>query len=86
MRMRHADRRYDPRAPRKATNVTVNTSLLKLARNEGLNLSRLLEERLIEVLVEKERASWVSENKEAIDGYNQRVLRRGVFGDGLRRF
>jgi len=67
-------------------NVTVNTSLLELARDEGLDLSRLLEERLIEVLVEKTRASWVSENKEAIDQYNQRVLGSGAFGDRLRRF
>jgi antitoxin CcdA len=84
--MANADRRYDPRAPRKATNVTVNTSLLELARAEGLNLSRLLEERLIEVLVAKRRASWVSENREAIDLYNQRVLASGAFGDRLRRF
>ncbi len=86
MRMAHVDRRYDPRAPRKATNVTVNTSLLELARDEGRNLSRLLEERLIEVLVERRRASWASENEEAIDRYNQRVLGRGAFGDRLRRF
>jgi antitoxin CcdA len=86
MRMLYADGGYDPEAPRKPTNVTVNTSLLKLAREQGLNLSRLLEERLIEVLVDRQRAAWASENREAIEAYNRRVAARGVFGDKLRRF
>jgi antitoxin CcdA len=86
MRMTYAGDLYDPEASRKATNVTVNTSLLKLAREHGLNLSRELEERLIEVLIEKRRESWAAENRAALDAYNERVARRGAFGDHLRRF
>ena len=31
-------------------------------------------------------AQWLDENREAIDAYNQRVEREGVFSDGLRSF
>ncbi len=77
---------YDRLAPRKATNVTVNTDLLRRAREAGLNLSGLLEERLVEVLRERRRVAWLAENAEAIEAYNARVDREGAFGDGLRQF
>ncbi|MEE8297408.1 MAG: type II toxin-antitoxin system CcdA family antitoxin [Hyphomicrobium sp.] len=77
---------YDPDAPRKPTNLTINTDLLRQARERGLNLSRLLEERLVEVLQEKQRAEWLAESQAAIEEYNERVKRAGVFSDGLRRF
>ncbi len=29
---------------------------------------------------------WLRVNREAIAAYNERILRRGVFSDGVRRF
>lgn len=77
---------YDVRASRKATNLSINEDLLRRARARKINLSRLLEERLVEILREEQRAEWAAENRDAIDDYNRRIVERGSFSDGLRRF
>jgi antitoxin CcdA len=59
--------RYDSSAPKKATNLSVNSDLLARARALNINLSRLFEERLAEVVREAERERWVKENRAAID-------------------
>lgn len=75
-----------PAAPRKATNLSINADLLRQARELGLNLSRELEVRLLEVIAERRRAAWLADNEEAIAAYNEHVERSGVFSDGLRTF
>lgn len=81
-----AARVFDASAPKKPTNVSVNADLLRQARELDINLSQALEERLIErILIERQRR-WLDENKVAIEDYNRRVEREGVFSDGLRRF
>ncbi len=77
---------YDPSAPRKATNLTVNRDLLRQARDLGINPSRALEERLVEIITEERRRLWLEENRASIEDYNARIGRRGVFSEGLRRF
>lgn len=77
---------YNTKAPKKATNLSVNQDLLKRARALKLNLSQVLEDRLIELLREQERQVWLTENKDAIQDYNDRVEKHGVFSDGKRRF
>ena len=75
-----------PRAKKRATNVTVDASLLRQARELGINLSAVLDEAL-EVEVRKRlRERWLEDNREAIDDYNTRLARSGVFSDGIRRF
>jgi len=39
-----------------------------------------------ELLVKQKAALWEQENAEAINEQNERVARRGVFGDSVRRF
>lgn len=77
---------YDPHAPKKATNLTVNRDLLRQARELGINLSCSFEEHLAEVVRARRCEQWREENREAIEEYNRRVACRGVFSDGLRRF
>jgi len=77
---------YDLTAPKKATNVSINVDLLQQAKALGINLSRTLEERLAELVRERQRQIWLRENSEAIDAYNSRVAQDGVFSDGRRRF
>lgn len=79
-------RLYDPDAPKKATNLSVNRDLLRQAKEHGINLSKALEQRLAEMLTDKSRLQWQEENRDAIDGYNARMEANGVFGDRLRRF
>lgn len=72
--------------PKKSTNLSINSELLRQARELKINLSQLLESSLIELLREEKGASWREDNREAIEEYNRRVAAGGVFSDGLRRF
>jgi antitoxin CcdA len=73
-------------SPKRPANVSVRADLLEQARRYDINLSRTLEDRLVEVLREKERDAWLARNRAAIEAYNKRVERDGVFSDGLRTF
>jgi antitoxin CcdA len=76
----------DPKAPRKAVNLSINSDLLRQARELGVNLSKTLEGQL-EQLIRAERARrWQEENREAIEEYNRWVEEHGVFSDRLRQF
>ncbi|TSK06661.1 MAG: acetoacetyl-CoA synthase [Geobacter sp.] len=77
---------FDPDAPKKATNLSINSDLLRLAKERRINLSQALEARLAEMLREDFYLHWNEENKEAIDNYNSRVEAEGTFGDGRRLF
>ncbi|MFU8857117.1 MAG: type II toxin-antitoxin system CcdA family antitoxin [Deferrisomatales bacterium] len=77
---------YDPSAPKKAANLSVNASLLRRARELGINLSQTFESHLAEVIAQRLREVWLEENRSAIEQYNRRIAQRGVFSDGIRRF
>jgi len=77
---------YDPDAPRKAANLSVNSDLMAQARELGLNVSALLEERLAAAVREARREVWLAESQQAVSEYNDRVAERGSFGDRARRF
>lgn len=69
-----------------ATNLSVDAQLIGRARPLGINLSQVFEQALEQAIAERERQLWLEENKDAIDDYNERVARQGVFSDGRRRF
>jgi antitoxin CcdA len=77
---------FDPHAPKKSTNLSINSDLLRQAKECHINLSQALELRLAELLREEKSRVWKEENREAIEDYNRRIEARGTFGDGLRRF
>lgn len=77
---------FDPEAPKKSTNLSINSDLLRQARELRINLSQALEARLAEMLREEKTRLWNEENQEAIDEYNRRIEVQGTFGNGLRRF
>lgn len=77
---------YKTDAPRKATNLSVNADLLAQARELGINLSGLFEQSLAQAVRDARREAWLTENRPALDDYNQRVAERGSFGDRTRRF
>jgi len=90
MRMKYTVREqaavYDVSAPKRAANVTINSDLLRRARELGVNLSQTFEDVLVEVVRERARERWLEENRDAIDAYNRNVERHGTFGDKLRGF
>ena len=77
---------YDEKAPKKATNLSINSDLLRQARALGIGLSAELEARLIELLAERRRREWETEVREQVDAYNASVQQHGAFSDGLRGF
>lgn len=77
---------YNINAPKKSTNLSINSDLLRRAKDYRINLSKALEQRLVELLLEEKRREWKEENREAIASYNRRIEAAGVFSDGLRRF
>jgi len=71
---------------KRPANVSIRSDLLEKARLHEINLSRVLEERLDELIRQKERDAWLERNRAAIEAYNERVEREGVFSGGLRTF
>jgi antitoxin CcdA len=71
---------------KRAANLSIDAELLASAKEAGINLSATLEDRLREILREREREKWRAENREAIEAYNERVDREGVIRMGRRRF
>jgi antitoxin CcdA len=77
---------YNSRAPKKPTNVSINSDLLARAKGLNINLSATLEAALAEQLRNEHRNQWKSENAKAIAAYNAFIEEHGVFGDSLRKF
>ena len=77
---------YDDNAMKKATNVTINSDLLKKAKAYKINISKNFEAYLAEVVRKREEARWREENRLAIDKQNERIEKEGCFSDGIRRF
>lgn len=77
---------YNPNAPKKAANLSINSELLQQAKELGINLSQSLEETLADKVARRKEELWLEENCEAIEDYNRTIERRGIFSNGLRRF
>lgn len=77
---------YDSQAPKKATNLSINSELLSKAKDLDINLSAALEQALAQLLKQHQQEQWLQENREAIAAYNQDVEKHGSFGDALRTF
>lgn len=77
---------YDDQAPKKATNLSINSDLLAKSRDMKINLSALLESALKEKVASAENENWKHKNKLAIKAYNALVDEQGCFGDSVRDF
>lgn len=77
---------YNNQAPKKPTNVSINSDLLEKARRLNINLSAALEQALAEQLRAAQRELWKRENADAIKEYNRHVEKNGTFGDSVRKF
>ena len=77
---------YDQNAPKRPTNLTINSDLLEKARAEKINLSATLEQALVQQLRQTERERWKSENRKAIKELNELAETHGLFSDSFREF
>jgi len=79
-------RLYNPQAPKKAVNLSVNSDLLIQAKQFNINLSATLEKALSEEVRKSKEEAWLEENKDSIEEYNQRIAKHGLFSEHLRLF
>lgn len=77
---------FDTKAPKKPTNLSLNSDLLEKSRKLKINLSATLEEALKQKLAATEARKWAKKNKKAIKVYNDFVETHGCFGDEFREF
>ena len=77
---------FDISAPKKATNLSINSDLLAKTRALNINLSATLEQALKHELAHAEASKWAEDNKAAIKAYNTFVQNNGCFGDEFRGF
>jgi antitoxin CcdA len=69
---------FDPGAPRRPTNVTLNSDLLAKARELGINLSRACERGLALEVARARAKAWAEENAEVIAAANEFVEKHGL--------
>jgi antitoxin CcdA len=77
---------YNLDAPKKPTNLTINSDLLSQAKNLNINISSVLESALADKVKQKIQSDWLEENAESIAFYNNHIDTFGVFSNDLRTF
>ncbi len=65
-------------SPKKATNLSLNASVLAAARDLGMNISQTVDGLLAEEVKRRYWKKWNEDNKTAIDAYNDRVRQHGL--------
>lgn len=75
---------FEENAPKKATNLSINSDLLSKARKLNINLSAALESALALQVRKATREEWLNENKEAISSLNELAESNGLFSDSYR--
>ena len=71
---------------KKPVNLSVNAALLDEAKALGINLSRVVEQHLADLVRRQKETAWQAENRAGIDAYNKLVQKHGVFGEKWRKF
>lgn len=71
---------------KKSANLSVSVDLLKIAKEDNLNLSKMLEESLEWYRKKKLEKEWLETNRKAFDDYNKMVSAHGLYGDDRRLF
>lgn len=69
-----------------ATNLSARADIVAEAKTLEINLSEVFESAVIEAVRRKRQEAWLAENREAIESYNARVARDGLFSDKWRKF
>lgn len=81
-----------PKQPRSAStvrrrvNLSLRASTLDDARELGLNISRIADDKLAEAVREEKGRRWAEENRAAIEHHAKRIERSGMWNKDLVRF
>jgi antitoxin CcdA len=77
---------YKADAPKRPVNLSLNSDLLRVGKDLGLNLSKVAEDALAYAVSVRLAERWLEENHSAIETYNSRIDAQGVFSGGIRSF
>ena len=77
---------FDSNAPKKPTNLSINSQLLAEARHLKINLSAALEQALEKEVRAAQRNKWLAENKQGLKACNELMEKNGLFADKYRSF
>jgi antitoxin CcdA len=69
---------FDASAPKRATNVSLNSDLLEQAKALGVNVSRACERGLAAQIAELREKRWLDENRAALASSNAYVEAHGL--------
>ncbi|HBS25664.1 MAG TPA: post-segregation antitoxin CcdA [Gammaproteobacteria bacterium] len=65
-------------AAKKATNVSINETLLTTARSLKINVSKAAEHGLFKAVADKKAELWLEENRQALESSNTYVEKYGL--------
>ena len=73
-------------APKRPIKLSLNSKVLDMAKEMGLNISQTVDKLLTEEVMRQYWQRWNIDNAEAIAAYNARVAREGLVSDRYRTF
>jgi antitoxin CcdA len=73
-------------APKRAINLSLNSQVLDLAKEMGMNISQTVDRLLTAEVQRVYWERWQHDNAAAITAYNERIEREGLFSDRVRTF
>ncbi|VWX55545.1 Antitoxin CcdA [Burkholderiales bacterium 8X] len=65
-------------APKKATNLSLNSKVLEAARELGMNVSQTVDNLLAEEVKRRYWEKWAADNQDGMDAHNRRVAEEGL--------
>jgi antitoxin CcdA len=71
---------------RRATNLSLDADLVSEARDLELNVSRIVEERLREVVQQERARRWLEDNRSGLEAFERFVEKNGVFNEDDREW
>ena len=76
---------YESTAAKKPVNLSVNSDLLRQAKELKVNVSQVLEVALASQVKRLREAQWLEDNRQAIDAYNRHVEENGLPFEPVRQ-
>ncbi len=72
-------------APKRPINLSLNSKVLDMAKEMGLNISQTVDALLTEEVMRQYWQRWQVDNAQAISDYNARIEREGTFAQRIRQ-
>ena len=66
------------KAPKKATNLSLNAKVLETAKQLGMNISQTVDTLLADEVKRRYWEKWRDDNREAFEAYNERIKKDGL--------